>query len=173
MACVKRALELDMGVFQISPVDKGGKLYQPSKDVISLVGRDLTPIAFALLFGWKTIGLHTSSVGVARPSDLDEVLNAARMFALSNSEDVFQKALDRLNERAVETVGNEWVEKGLLNLPSFMEKCTDGIAIGHILWLHNLLSSYGMYDFCHERYQSLVNASWDKKKSFQDNADAM
>jgi predicted aldo/keto reductase-like oxidoreductase len=27
-AAVKRALELDMGVFQISPFDKGGKLYR-------------------------------------------------------------------------------------------------------------------------------------------------
>eukprot|EP00980_Cylindrotheca_fusiformis_P018724 scaffold6241_cov129-Cylindrotheca_fusiformis.AAC.1 len=48
LACVKRAQELDMGVFLISPVDKGGKLYRPSKDVVSLVGRELTPIAFAL-----------------------------------------------------------------------------------------------------------------------------
>ncbi len=173
LACVKRALELDMGVFQISPVDKGGRLYHPSKDVISLVGRDLTPIAFALLFGWKTIGFHTSSVGVARPSDLDEVLNAARMYALSTSNDAFNKAVDRLNERAVATLGTEWVEKGLMNVPSFMDESTDGIAVGHILWLYNLLTSYGMYDFCHERYQSLVNASWDKKKSFQENANAM
>lgn len=73
-----------MGVFQISPVDKGGKLYRPSKDVAALVGKDvvgvdggpdvvLTPISFALLYAWKKIGVHTSSIGIARPSDLDEV----------------------------------------------------------------------------------------------------
>jgi predicted aldo/keto reductase-like oxidoreductase len=173
LACVKRALELDMGLFQISPVDKGGKLYRPSQDVVSLVGRELTPIAFVLLYGWKEIGFHTTSVGVARPSDLDEVLQAARMMALSNSEGLFKSAKDRLNERAVERLGAGWGEKGLVNLPSFLDESTDGIAIGHILWLYNLLVSYGMYEYCHDRYQSLVNAAWNKKKSFQENADAM
>eukprot|EP00980_Cylindrotheca_fusiformis_P020904 scaffold7925_cov101-Cylindrotheca_fusiformis.AAC.1 len=173
LACVKRAQELDMGVFLISPVDKGGKLYRPSKDVASLVGRELTPIAFALLFAWKENGFHTASVGVARPSDLDEVLQAARMMALSTGEGPYKSARDRLDQRAIEKLGKEWTEKGLLNLPSFLDESTDGIAVGHILWLYNLLVSYGMYEFCHDRYQSLVNCSWDKKKSFQENADAM
>eukprot|EP00980_Cylindrotheca_fusiformis_P025908 scaffold14866_cov59-Cylindrotheca_fusiformis.AAC.2 len=173
LACVKRAQELDMGVFLISPVDKGGKLYRPSKDVASLVGRELTPIAFALLFAWKENGFHTASVGVARPSDLDEVLQAARMMALSTGEGPYKNARDRLDQRAIEKLGKEWTEKGLLNLPSFLDESTDGIAVGHILWLYNLLVGYGMYEFCHDRYQSLVNCSWNKKKSFQENADAM
>jgi predicted aldo/keto reductase-like oxidoreductase len=54
-----------------------------------------------------------------------------------------------------------------------LDESTDGIAIGHILWLYNLLVNYGMYEFCHDRYSSLVNQSWNKKKSFQENADAM
>jgi predicted aldo/keto reductase-like oxidoreductase len=162
-----------MGLFQISPVDKGGKLFRPSQDVVSLVGRELTPIAFALLYGWKEIGFHTTSVGVARKSDLDEVLQAARMMALSNSEGLYESAKDRLNERAVERLGAEWDEKGLVNLPSMLDESTDGIAIGHILWLYNLLVNYGMYEFCHDRYSSLVHAPWNKKKSFQENADAM
>lgn len=162
-----------MGLFQISPVDKGGKLYRPSHDVVSLVGKELTPIAFVLLYAWKDIGFHTTSVGIARPTDLDEVLQAARMMALSNSEGAYNSARERLNQRALDKLGAEWVEKGLVNLPSFMDEATDGIAIGHILWLHNLLVSYGMYEYCHDRYQSLVNASWDKKKTFQQNADAM
>ncbi len=32
-ACVKKALELDMGLFCISPFDKGGKLYNPTRKV--------------------------------------------------------------------------------------------------------------------------------------------
>lgn len=172
LACVKRALELDMGVFNISPVDKGGKLYRPSKDCVSLVGKELTPI------GWKTNGIHTASIGVARPSDLDEVLGAARMMALPNdgksdANDLLKRATDRLHGRAVEKLGEEWVEKGLLNLPSFLDESTDGIAVGHILWLYNLLVSYGMSEYCRERYQSLSGIKWNKKKSFQENADAM
>lgn len=78
-ACVKRALELDMGVFCISPFDKGGKLYRPSATVSAAVGPELSPISFAALHAWKTMGMHTVSVGFARSSDLDEVIEAARI----------------------------------------------------------------------------------------------
>ena len=84
LACVKRALELDMGVFQISPFDKGGKLYRPSKDCAISVGTELSPMAFAALYAWKKVGIHTSSLGISRPSDLDEVMSAARTLALGH-----------------------------------------------------------------------------------------
>lgn len=173
LACVKRALELDMGLFLISPVDKGGKLYRPSQSVVQLCGKELTPIHFGLLYCWKTNGFHTASVGVARPSDLDEVVEAARKMALGTADKQLEAATKRLKDRAVEKLGAEWVEKGLLNLPSMMDESTDGIAIGHILWIYNLLVSYGMFEYCQDRYTSLVLASWDKKKSFEDNAAAM
>lgn len=162
-----------MGVFLISPVDKGGKLYRPSQEVVKLCGGQLTPIAFGLLYAWKTNGFHTASIGVARPTDLDEVVEAARMVGLGTADKPLAEATKRLNDRAVEKLGAEWVEKGLLNLPSMMDESTDGVAVGHILWLWNLLEAYGMYEFCQDRYTSLVNSSWDKKKSFKENADAM
>jgi len=48
-ACVKRALEFDMGVFNISPFDKGGKLYRPSATITKAIGAELSPITFAAL----------------------------------------------------------------------------------------------------------------------------
>lgn len=174
MACVKRAKELDMGLFLISPVDKGGKLYRPSQDVVKLCGSgELTPIAFGLLYAWKTNGFHTASIGVARPTDLDEVMEAARMTAQGSANKSLAEATKRLNDRAVEKLGAEWVEKGLLNIPSMLDESTDGIAVGHILWLYNLLVAYGMYEFCQDRYTSLMICKWNKKKSFTENADAM
>jgi predicted aldo/keto reductase-like oxidoreductase len=65
-----------------------------------------------------------------------------------------------------ETCGKDWAEKGLLNLPTCYEECTSGIAIGHILWLHNLLTSYGMYDFCKDRYKMLEGNTLNPKKPF-------
>jgi len=50
-----------MGVFIISPVDKGGKLFQPSVPVARAIGPSLTPIAFAALHAWKSVGAHTVS----------------------------------------------------------------------------------------------------------------
>lgn len=179
-ACVKRALELDMGVFQISPLDKGGKLYRPSKDCALAIGKDITPGAFALCHGWKNIGFHTSSIGIARLSDLDEVLGATKLMILEEKGEIdldqlLDDAINRLESRAQDILGEEWMEKGLLNLPSMMEEVTDGVAIGHILWIYNLLVCYGMYEFCHDRYGWLVSTgkNWKKNKAFDENAATM
>ena len=50
LACVKCALKLDMGVFQISPFDKGGMLYRPSKDFAKTRGHETSPMGFAALY---------------------------------------------------------------------------------------------------------------------------
>lgn len=136
LACVKRARELDMGVFQISPIDKGGKIFAPSKDLALLVGSEMTPISFVLLYAWKKIGFDTSSVGLGRPSDLDEVMWATKLMSLESQgkidlDKMLDSVVDRLNARAEEVQGKEWHSKGLLNLPSMFDKSTDGIALGH------------------------------------------
>mmetsp|Transcript_22596 Transcript_22596/g.34721 ORF Transcript_22596/g.34721 Transcript_22596/m.34721 type:complete len:176 (+) Transcript_22596:1290-1817(+) len=67
------------------------------------------------------------------------------------------------------------MEKGMLNLPSFYNEETNGTALGHILWCHNVVKAYGMYEFAKARYENLqdTRASWSKKKTFEDNAKAM
>lgn len=173
-ACVKRALELDMGVFQISPFDKGGKLYRPSATVAATIGPELTPISFAALHAWKTQGMHTASVGFARPSDLDEVIEAARIYSQGEKADALLKGAEgRLNDLAVEKLGKEWCEKGMLNIPSCYSEPTDGMAIGHMLWLHNNMKAYGMYEFCKDRYENLEKAAWNKKLSYEENKKKM
>jgi predicted aldo/keto reductase-like oxidoreductase len=171
-ACVKRALELDMGVFNISPNDKGGKLYRPTAAVARTIGPEMSPIAFAALYSWKVEGMHTVSVGFARSSDLDEVIEAARIYADGErADDLVRAAAGRLEGLAMERLGGEWFEKGLLNVPSFNEKETDGMCIGHMLWLHNCLTAYGMYEFARDRYGSLENSgkSWSKSLTFEEN----
>lgn len=176
LSCVKRALELDMGVFQISPFDKGGKLYRPSKDCAVAIGKELTPMEFAALYAWKKGGMHTSSIGIARLSDLDEVMSAARTMALGEKggksvDELLDGAIARLQEQFEKRVGKEWAEKGLKNIPSCFDESTQGVSIGHILWLHDLLTGFGMYEFCKDRYTSLEGNSswWNSKKSFEEN----
>lgn len=170
-ACVKKALELDMGVFNISPFDKGGKLYRPSAAVAAAIGPEMSPIAFAALSSWKTQGMHTVSVGFARSSDLDEVLEAARIYATGEKADSMIKAAEsRLEELAIEKLGKEWYEKGLLNVPSFYEEVSDGMAIGHMLWLHNCLTAYGMHEFAKDRYGRIEKVAWSKAKTYEENA---
>ena len=69
------ARKQDMGVFIISPTDKGGHLHTPSQRLLELCD-PLHPIVFNDLFCLRDPRVHTISVGAARPSDLDLHLEA-------------------------------------------------------------------------------------------------
>ena len=167
---VKRALELDMGVFNISPIDKGGAMYIPSKHLALTLGHQLTPIEFSLLTTWKHYGHHTASVGFARIVDLEDAIHAAYLFTQSNIDTILQDAMDRMKNRMKKQLGIEWYEKGLLNLPTCEEnESTHGTAIGHVLWCYNILKSFGMYDFTYSRYNTLLSCPWNENKSFDEN----
>ena len=58
----------DMGVFLISPTDKGGHLHTPSQRLLELCA-PLHPIVFNDLFCLSHPEVHTLSLGAARPSD--------------------------------------------------------------------------------------------------------
>jgi predicted aldo/keto reductase-like oxidoreductase len=175
LACVKRALELDMGVFNISPVDKGGRLYQPSATVARTVGPKLTPIAFAALHVWETAGMHTASVGFARPEDLDEILQACELFTRKQEmKKLLDGAESRLLALAEKRLGKEWLQKGMNEILDFYDESTKGVALGHTLWCHNMLIAYDMYDTAKNRYEKLETTNkWDNKKSFEENSKKM
>jgi predicted aldo/keto reductase-like oxidoreductase len=176
LSCVKRALELDMGVFNISPIDKGGRLYQPSSQVARTIGPQMTPIAFANLYSWITAGMHTVSVGFARPEDLTETLEAVELFVKSSEVlPVLQKATERLDTLALENLGEKWCSQGLLKVPSPLEKACNGIGIGHTLWCYNMMHAFGMYETAKDRYKKLLSdgKKWNKKKSYEENMKTM
>jgi len=164
---VKRALDLDMGVFNISPIDKGGYLQCPSAVVARTIGPHISPITFALLTNWNTFAFHTSSVGFGRPTDVDEAAHAASLLHDASTMKEVKAANERLTALAKEKLGNEWYKKGLLNIPSCYNKETDGIAIGHILWLHNLITAFGMYHFAKQRY-TMLESGRAGKTTFED-----
>jgi hypothetical protein len=70
-------------------------------------------------------------------------------------------------------MGQEWTEKGLLNIPGPFDVATDAIHIGHILGLHDLVTAFGMYDYCRDRYSSLEQTKWDKNKSWKERLQSM
>ena len=179
-ACVERALELDMGVFGISPMDKGGHLYQPTRQVARAVGHTKgTPMAFAALHCWQVAKMHTVSIGFARPEDLTEILEAADIFAqeqsVPESEQWVRGPLARLNQIQQERLGPEWAEQGLMHVPGPFHPETDGIGLGHMLWCHNMLQAYGMYDAALARYKNLVDETkkWKKNKTYEENMAAL
>lgn len=68
---VEAAARHDLGVFIISPNDKGGKLYEPSPKLRTLCA-PLTPMQFNDLYCLSRSEVHTLSLGASRPSDFDE-----------------------------------------------------------------------------------------------------
>ena len=68
---IRAANNLDMGVFIISPNDKGGKLYEPPKKLVELCD-PLTPMQFNDLYCLARKEVHTLSCGVSKPADFTE-----------------------------------------------------------------------------------------------------
>ena len=67
---VEAAAAQDMGMFIISPNDKGGMLYAPPAKLRDLCA-PLTPMAFNDLYCLARPQIHTLSIGAARPEDFD------------------------------------------------------------------------------------------------------
>ena len=68
---VRAAAARDMGVFIISPNDKGGKLYDPPPKLVNLC-EPLTPMQFNDLYCLARPEVHTLSCGAAQPGDFDQ-----------------------------------------------------------------------------------------------------
>ena len=76
---VAAASKLDMGVFIISPNDKGGKLQEPGEKIKTL-SAPLTPMQFNDLYCLARPEVHTLSCGAAKPSDFDEHVAALKFY---------------------------------------------------------------------------------------------
>ena len=86
-AAVDRAKQRDMGVFIISPTDKGGMLYDPPERLVELCD-PLHPIVFNDLWTLCQSGVDTLSVGAAKPEDFDLHLEAVRLLEAGGAEAV-------------------------------------------------------------------------------------
>jgi len=154
-SAIAAANRQDMGVFIISPSDKGGLLFKPPQKLLELCA-PLSPIMFNDLFCLSHPEVHTLSVGAARPQDFDEHLKMLPL--LDNAEQILPLILARLDVTAIAALGNDWWRNWHVGLPSYQE--TPGnINIPVILWLRNLALAYDMVDYARMRYNLLGNAS--------------
>ena len=154
-AAIEAANRQDMGVFIISPSDKGGMLYQPPQRLVNLC-TPLSPMVFNDLFCLSHSQVHTLSVGAAKPEDFDEHLKTLDL--LDNTSAILPPILARLEEQAIATLGEDWVKTWHLNLPTIQD--TPGqINIPAILWLRNLAIAYDLLEYAKMRYNMLGNAS--------------
>ncbi len=115
---VEAAAARDMGVFIISPTDKGGMLYDPPAKLVELC-RPLSPIAFNDLFCLARPQVHTLSLGAARPSDFDE--HVAALAHYHEAAAITAPIEQRLRTEMERVLGRDWVEGWWKNLPPYVD----------------------------------------------------
>jgi predicted aldo/keto reductase-like oxidoreductase len=153
-AAIEAANKLDMGVFIISPSNKGGLLYQPSERLVDLCA-PLSPMVFNDLFCLSHPQVHTLSIGAAKPTDFDEHLQTLPL--LDNAAEILPPIISRLESEAVKILGEDWVKTWETNLPTW-EETPGEINMRVILWLLNLALAYDMIDYGKMRYNLLGQA---------------
>tara|TARA_B100000700_G_scaffold16298_1_gene16141 strand:+ start:994 stop:2220 length:1227 start_codon:yes stop_codon:yes gene_type:complete len=138
----------DMGIFIISPTDKGGHLHTPSSKLLELCS-PLHPIEFNDLFCLSDKRVHTLSVGASRPEDLDIHVNA--ISKMDNMQSLISTIEKRLKDASCKSLGTSWLTTWNVGLPHWNE--TPGhINLFVLLWLHNLLEAWDMESFAKDRY---------------------
>jgi len=150
---IAAATQQDMGVFIISPTDKGGHLYNPPQKLVDLCA-PLSPIVFNDLFCLSHPQVHTLSVGAARPSDFDEHLKVLPL--LNQADTVLPPIVKKLEAAAIAALGADWLRTWKVGLPS-LDQTPGRINIPIILWLRNLLEAFDMQEYAEARYNLLGN----------------
>ncbi len=141
----------DMGVFIISPNDKGGKLYEPSPRMKELCA-PLTPMQFNDLYCLAREQVHTLSCGVRRPADFDE-----HVLALDHDErraDVVPPIEARLCSAMVQALGADWCARWAEGLPQYVD-VPGRINLLEILRLWTYAQPLGLTAWAKMRYNLL------------------
>lgn len=142
---VEAAAARDMGVFIISPNDKGGRLFDPP-ELLRELTRPLSPIQFNARFCLRTPLVHTLSFGLTEPSHFDELPGIFPVTIPPSPEYLEIEA--RMDARvAVDPyAGYEGYE---------LEDDPSGINIPDLLRFRRMLKCYDMRGFGRYRYNML------------------
>lgn len=150
---IEAAHKRDMGVFIISPNDKGGLLFKESAKFAQLTA-PFHPMVFNGLFCLARTEVHTLSCGVVRPEDFDLHLETAEKSDRAAEHVV--PILKRLDAEMERVLGKQWVKTWHVGLPEWHE--TPGeINIPWVLRLYNLARAFDMTEFGQMRYNLLGN----------------
>jgi predicted aldo/keto reductase-like oxidoreductase len=138
----------DMGVFIISPNDKGGQLFKPSERVREIT-RPATPIQWNARFCLSHPQIHTLSFGMTAPVHFTEMRGVfPAPTPLSSQDAATQARLDALLERDPHS---GYLGLELANDPS-------GINVPEVLRLRRLWKCYDMIGYGRYRYNMFANA---------------
>ena len=152
--CIEAATRHDMGVFIISPNDKGGKLYEPPQKLVDLCA-PLMPMEFNNLHCLLRPEVHTLSVGAARPGDFDAHIRSLEKF--DDAAPLVAEIDARLRAELRRTLGEDWAARWDEGLPDW-DRIPGGVNVWEILRLSNFAKSLDLVDFGKMRYNLLGQA---------------
>ncbi len=147
---LEAAAAQNMGVFIISPTDKGGML-QNSPECLNKICAPLTPIQFNDLFCLQRPEIHTISVGAAQLSDFGDHLNALTRIG---DHEMIQGIYQQWKQLMKKATGHSRPDALWPNLPPW-KQAPGYINIGLILWLYNLAQGWDLLEFSQRRYKML------------------
>jgi predicted aldo/keto reductase-like oxidoreductase len=108
----------DMGIFIISPNDKGGKLYEPPPKLMELCA-PLTPMQFNALYCLARPEVHTLSCGASRPSDFDGHMAALAHY--DRAAEAIAPIERRLRDEMRRVLGADWCARWFEGLPQYVD----------------------------------------------------
>jgi predicted aldo/keto reductase-like oxidoreductase len=151
---IEAAHRRDMGVFIISPNDKGGKLYDPPKKLLEMCA-PLTPMQFNDLYCLARPQVHTLSCGAARPGDFDEHVRALEHYG--NIQTVIEPIEKRLRAEMASALGEDWCARWFEGLPEYPD-VPGQVNIVEILRLWTYAKSLDLVGWGKMRYNLLGQA---------------
>ncbi|HEY9628010.1 MAG TPA: aldo/keto reductase [Coleofasciculaceae cyanobacterium] len=137
----------DMGVFIISPADKGGMLHTPPPTLKQLC-HPFLPLELTYRFLLSDRRITTLSVGAARPEELSALEVAGTPLTPAESA-----AFQRLQQHLAQALGSDQCSQCNQCLP-----CPEAINIPEVLRLRNLAIAYDMTRYGEYRYRMFENA---------------
>jgi predicted aldo/keto reductase-like oxidoreductase len=151
---VVEANRRDMGVFIISPNDKGGKLYSPPEKLVDLC-KPLSPMQFNDLYCLARPEVHTLSIGASKPSDFDAHIAALDFY--DRIPETIAPVERRLRAAMDEALGADWWRQWSRGLPDHWDIPGD-VNVIEILRLWSFAKSLDLVDWAKMRYNLLGNA---------------
>ncbi|MEH1927710.1 aldo/keto reductase [Nostoc sp.] len=147
---IQLATEKDMGVFIISPADKGGHLYTPPQTLKDLC-QPYSPLELSYRFLLTDNRITTLSIGPANPDELMEPLRVADDDGELTSAEI--SAFEQLENHQKVALATDKCSQCYACLP-----CPENINIPEVLRLRNLAVAYNMKDYGQYRYGMFENA---------------
>jgi predicted aldo/keto reductase-like oxidoreductase len=147
---IQLAAEKDLGVFIISPADKGGKLYTPPPKLQDLC-QPFSPLELNYRFLLSDPRITTLSIGPANPEELIAPLQVADSDGELNKTEIL--AFQSLENQQKMALATDKCSQCFACLP-----CPENINIPEVLRLRNLAIAYDMTNYGKYRYGMFENA---------------